>query len=79
MKCERCKGDRILEIVSRPKRILLTYKGEEEDVIPDDLPISDRSGKYLKFKICLTCSQAQGMENLPDPEFYTREQEQEDE
>ena len=81
MECERCNSDRILEVLGKcGDTCLFVYKGAEEDgYVPDDIPLSDRSGDYIKIKICLTCGQAQGMADSPDPKFYTREQEQEDE
>ena len=81
MECERCNSNRILEVLGKTAdRCLLTFKGGEYvGEVPSDLLISDGGGDYIKLKVCLKCGQQQGMTNHPDPEFYTREQEQEDE
>jgi hypothetical protein len=81
MECERCNSDRILEAFGKTAdRCIITFKGVENvGEVPSDLSISDGSGDYIKLKICLKCGQAQGMTNHPDPEFYTREKEQQDE
>ena len=71
MKCEKCQGDRILEISAKCNdTCTLEFKGAENSgYIPKDLKLG--GDDYVDIDVCLSCGHAQGMTYQPDPQFYT--------
>lgn len=73
MKCEKCQGDRILEISAKCNDLCsLEFKGINYfGYVPKDLKVRSHFGDYVDLDICLSCGHAQDMEYQPDPKFYT--------
>jgi hypothetical protein len=71
MKCEKCQGDRILEISAKCNdTCTLEFKGVDTfGYVPNDLKLG--GGDYIDLDLCLSCGHAQGMAYHPDPQFYT--------
>ena len=71
MNCSKCNSERVLMISAKCSDMCsMEYKGQEHNgYVPKDSPFG--GGDYIEIDICLDCGMAQGIENHPDPDFYT--------